>query len=205
MVCHGVETKPGGEGSILTETGLRQELLCGLKWSWEHRIPEIGRTVFLIPGEAKGTKDREDWLVVHNRIAKSVIEEVRGNHPEYVFAHKGRRLYRMTSTTWRKAWVAAGLPTDATVWRKGCHNLRHTFGHRLRAGGVSNETRHALLHHKSRDMTTHYSIPEIRELVEAADRLCEAKKISGMTVLRLVGLSPAKVPQKQGSVRGGEL
>jgi hypothetical protein len=34
-------------------------------------------------------------------------------------------------------------------------------------------------------MSTHYSIPEIRELVEAVDRLCEAKS-SGMTVLRLV-------------------
>jgi len=185
-------------------TGLRQELICGLKWSWEHRIPEIGRTVFLIPGETKGTKNREDWLVVHNRIAQSVIKEVRGNHPEYVFVHHGHRLWNLTNNAWRTAWRETGLPSDARLWRKGVHNVRHTFGHRLRAVGVSNETRHALLHHKTRDMTTHYSLPEIRELVEAVDRLCEAK-ISGMTVLRLVGLSPAKVPQKQEYVREGEL
>ncbi|HEY4126701.1 MAG TPA: hypothetical protein VGN70_01500, partial [Gammaproteobacteria bacterium] len=62
---------------------------------------------------------------------------------------------------------------------------RHTFGHRLRAVGVGNETRHALLHHKSRDMSTHYAIPKIGELVEAVDRMGDAKDL-GMTVLRLV-------------------
>jgi len=167
-------------------TGLRQELICGLNWSWEHRLPEIGRTVFLIPGDIEGVKNGEDWLVVHNRIAQSMIEDVRGNDPKYVFAHKGHRLYRLNNVAWRRAWNAIGLPTDGRIWRKGVHNLRYTFGHRLRAVGVSNETRHALLHHKTRDMTTHYSLPEIRELVEAVDRLCEAKT-SGMTVLRLVG------------------
>jgi integrase len=167
-------------------TGLRQELICGLKWSWEHRLPEIGRTVFLVPGDTEGVKNGEDWLVVHNRIAQSIIEEVRGNDPKFVFAHKGHRLYRLNGNAWRRAWEAIGLPADGRKWRKGVHNLRHTFGHRLRAVGVSNETRHALLHHKTRDMTTHYSLPEIRELVEAVDRLCEAKT-SGMTMLRLVG------------------
>ncbi|MGH9434280.1 MAG: tyrosine-type recombinase/integrase [Terriglobia bacterium] len=167
-------------------TGLRQELICGLKWEWEHSVPEIERTVFLVPGNTTGVKNGEDWLVVHNRIAQSVIDSVRGNHPEYVFGYKSDRLYRLNNTAWHQAWRKTGLPTDARMWRKGVHNLRHTFGHRLRAAGVSNETRHALLHHKSRDMSTHYSIPEIRELVEAVDRLCEAKA-SGMTVLRLVG------------------
>lgn len=176
-------------------TGLRQELICGLLWAWEHRVPELGRTVFLIPGTAEGVKNGEDWLVVHNHTAQAVIESVRGNHPDYVFGYHGRRLWNLTNNAWRQAWEAAGLPTDRMKWRKGVHNLRHTFGHRLRAMGVSNETRHALLHHKSRDMSTHYSIPEIRELVEAVDRLCEAKQ-SGMTVLRLV----ETVPQKSRSV-----
>jgi integrase len=167
-------------------TGLRQELICGLRWAWEHRVPEIERTVFLIPGATEGVKNGEDWLVVHNRIAQSVIESVRGKHPEYVFGHRDHRLSHLNNNAWQEAWRETGLPDDSRKWRKGVHNLRHTFGHRLRASGVSNETRHALLHHKSRDMTTHYSIPEIRELVEAVDRLTEAKA-QGMTVLRLVG------------------
>lgn len=175
-------------------TGLREELLCGLRWEWEHEVRELGRTVFLIPGEAKGVKNREDWLVVHNRIAQSVIESVRGQDSEYVFAHRGRRLYSLTNTSWQRAWAAVGLPTDAATWRKGVHNLRHTFGQRLRAVGVSNETRHALLHHKNKDMTTHYSVPEIRELVEAVDRLCDAKA-AGTTILRLV--AHAKVTQRK--------
>jgi len=175
-------------------TGLREELVCGLKWEWEHRVPELGRTVFLIPGHEVGVKNGEDWLVVHNRIAQSVIESVRGLHDEYVFAFGSRRLYSLTNTAWQRAWRDAGLPQDASKWRKGVHNLRHTFGHRLRAVGVSNETRHALLHHKTGDMTTHYSVPAIAELVAAVDRLCEAKDTK-TTVLRLV--AHAKVTQSK--------
>lgn len=166
-------------------TGLREELVCGLRWEWEHRVPELNRTVFLIPGATIGVKNGEDWLVVHNRIAQSVIESVRGRHDTYVFAHGQDRLYSLTNTAWQRAWRDAGLPQDSKTWRKGVHNLRHTFGHRLRAVGVPNETRHALLHHKNSDMSTHYSVPEIRELVEAVDRLCDARA-SGTTVLRLV-------------------
>src|SRR5579859_4173511 len=59
-------------------TGLREQLICGLRWAWEHRVPETDRTVFLIPGETEGVKNGEDWLVAHNRTAQSVIESVRG-------------------------------------------------------------------------------------------------------------------------------
>lgn len=180
-------------------TGLREDLICGLRWVWEHQVPELGRSVFLIPGDARGVKNGEDWLVVHNRIAQSVIESVRGQDPEYVFIWKRRvrndagelvevssPLKSLTNTAWQTAWKQVeSLPQDASKWRKGVHNLRHTFGHRLRAVGVSNETRHALLHHKTGDMTTHYSVPAIAELVAAVDRLCEAKDTK-TTVLRLV-------------------
>jgi hypothetical protein len=49
------------------------------------------------------------------------------------------------------------------------HDLRHTVGRRLRAAGVALETRQAILGHKSRSITTHYSAAELRELLDAME------------------------------------
>ena len=54
------------------------------------------------------------------------------------------------------------------------HDLKHTFGRRLRAAGVSFEDGKVLLGHNG-DITTHYSAPELAELIEAANRVCEDK------------------------------
>lgn len=43
-------------------------------------------------------------------------------------------------TAWKAAWEKARLPIDGE-YTKGPHNLKHTFGRRLRAAGVSFETR----------------------------------------------------------------
>ena len=61
-------------------TGARQEEICGLKWSWEQRVPEldtaaIRRTVFVLPGSA--TKNGDPRVLVLNDVAQSVIEDVR--------------------------------------------------------------------------------------------------------------------------------
>ena len=54
---------------------------------------------------------------------------------------------------------------------KGVHNLRHTFGRRLRGAGVPMETRKALLGHANGDITTHYSAAELGELLAAAGKI----------------------------------
>jgi hypothetical protein len=54
------------------------------------------------------------------------------------------------------------------------HDLKHTFGRRLRAAGVSFEDRQDLLGHKSARMTTHYSAAELSNLIEAAEKACQA-------------------------------
>ena len=33
-------------------TGLRDSNVCGLEWTWEVPVPEVGRSVFVIPPEA---------------------------------------------------------------------------------------------------------------------------------------------------------
>jgi hypothetical protein len=52
------------------------------------------------------------------------------------------------------------------------HDLKHTFGRRLREAGVSFDDRQDLLGHKSDRITTHYSQPEIKNLIEAANKVC---------------------------------
>ena len=66
------------------------------------------------------------------------------------------------------------------------HDLKHTFGRRLRAAGAPLETRKILLGHKNGDITTHYSAPELEELIEAANRVCEGKsgKTPALVVLK---------------------
>jgi site-specific recombinase XerD len=52
------------------------------------------------------------------------------------------------------------------------HDLKHTFGRRLRAPGASFEDRQDLLGHKSVRITTHYSAAEISNLIEVANKVC---------------------------------
>ncbi len=84
--------------------------------------------------------------------------------------------FGLLNSAWQKARVRADLPGFRV------HDLRHTFGHRLRAAGVGFEGRQDLLGHKSERITTHYSVPDIARLIEAAEKVCERR---ANTVLRV--------------------
>lgn len=56
------------------------------------------------------------------------------------------------------------------------HDLKHTFGRRLRAAGVSFEDRQDLLGHRSGRITTHYSQAELSNLIAAAEKVCGDEK-----------------------------
>ena len=53
--------------------------------------------------------------------------------------------------------------------------LRKSVFDVFETAGVSNETCKVLLGHRNGDITTHYSAPELEELIEAANRVCEQK------------------------------
>ncbi len=67
-------------------TGLRNREVCGLRWDDEIEIPELETSVFIVPKER--VKNREDRLVMLNRVAKAVVERLRGDHPVWVFTYK---------------------------------------------------------------------------------------------------------------------
>lgn len=158
-------------------TGCRDQEVCQLRWEWEISLPELGTSVFLIPGEL--VKNREDRLVVLNRIAKSVVDSVRGQHRTHVFSYRSRPVARINNSAWKRARRSLDLPIRV-------HDLKHTYGRRLRAAGVSLETRKILLGHRNGDITSHYSASELEELIEAANSVCEGKsgKTPALVVLR---------------------
>jgi integrase len=88
-------------------TGLREQEVCGLKWEYEVKVPELETSVFIISGEQ--VKNGEERLVVLNRVAKSVVESLRGMHPVFVFvrAHKKdanpKPVTKINNTAWRAA------------------------------------------------------------------------------------------------------
>jgi integrase len=192
-------------------TGTREHEVCALRWEWEVELPELNTRVFVVPREL--VKNREDRLIVLNRIAASVVDQCRGDHREHVFVYrknvdrhgsKGMHrkdhapappapIERMNNSAWQDARARAAErlahdrnePVNQAFAFVRVHDLKHTFGRRLRAAGVAEETRKALLGHANGDITTHYSAPEIRELIEAANVVCTAGRHSPtLTLLR---------------------
>lgn len=165
--------------TFAVNTGCRQAEFCNLRWQWEVEVPELDTSVFLLPAnEDFLTKNGQPRVVVLNSIAQEVVERQRGNHDEYVFVYDGHPVQKLLNSAWKNARNRAGMPHIRV------HDLRHTFGHRLRAAGVSFEDRQDLLGHRSDRITTHYSAPDIARLLEAAESVCERRPA---TVLRISG------------------
>jgi len=174
-------------------TGCREQEVCQLRWDWECSVPEIGASVFMIPREF--VKNKEDRIVVLNSIARSVIDEQRGKHEEFVFTRRGRPVTKINNSAWRRARCFAGL------FQVRVHDLKHTFGRRLRAAGVPLETRKVLLGHTNGDITSHYSAPEFLELIRAVERISvTAGKTPALTLIRQVnhGQEVKKVIENKG-------
>lgn len=188
-------------------TGTREQEVCNLKWEWETKVPELDTSVFIVPGDK--VKNEEDRLVVLNRVARSVIDSVRGQHQEYVFVRfpKPRKakpgeapvevepvpFRTMHTTAWKNARVRAAEKWEKQTGEKApegfrrvrVHDLKHTFGRRLRAAGVSFEDRQDLLGHKSGRITTHYSAAELANLIAAAEKVCEENSRKSPTIICL--------------------
>jgi len=162
-------------------TGCRDSEICNLRWEWEVPIPTMATSVFIVPGER--VKNGDDRLIVLNDVALSVVQGQRGIHPEYVFSYRGRPVLKMLNSGWKSAREKSGLRQVRV------HDLKHTFGRRLRAAGVSFEDRQDLLGHRSARITTHYSAAELSRLIEAANRVCAKGNDDPGLVLRRLSVS----------------
>jgi integrase len=169
---------------LVMNTGLRNSAAARLRWEWEVTIPELGITVFDIPlkfeGErVVGIKNGRPHRVVLNSVAMEIVDRQRGLHPEFVLTRpddrdrvpfpSSRGLY---TTSWKSAIRGAGLRDcrgEGSHFR--IHDLKHTFGSRLRAMDVKLEDRKDLLGHTNGDITTHYSAAETESLLNHAEKV----------------------------------
>lgn len=157
-------------------SGLRDENICGLRWAWETPVPEVGRSVFIVPAGAY--KTAVDHVCILNDAAWRIIEAQRGQHPEYVFTYAGHRVGTMNNNGWQNARAKVGLE-DVRI-----HDLRHTYASRLRLAGVPQEDRNALLGHKSASIPEHYASADIGRLIELANKVLDRQ--GTRTLLRVV-------------------
>lgn len=154
---------------FLINTGVRDQELCSLRWSWQQ-----AEDLFILPGHC--SKNGQERFVVLNAIAQSVVREQCGKDEQRVFPRT-----RVYSKGWKHGRERAanryedelGAPCPWGFRHLRIHDLRHTFGRRVRAAGWSNEDRKDLLGHKNGDITTHYSrveIDHLREVVASITR-----------------------------------
>lgn len=93
-------------------------------------------------------------------------------------------ILRMNNSAWKIARKKVGLQVRI-------HDLKHTFGRRLRAAGVSFEDWQDLLGHKSGRVTTHYSSAEMSNLIEAANKVYRHQgSTPTLTLLKCLQKSP---------------
>ena len=146
------------------------------------QVPELDTSVSIIPGDF--LKNGDERLVVLNRVAKSVIESLRDKHETHEFTYRGRPVSHMLNSGWKRARTNAGL-NQVRV-----HDLKHTFGRRLRDAGVGFEDRQDLLGHRAGRITTHYSTAELSKLLDAANKVCNRKgKPPELVVLRRLNVN----------------
>lgn len=171
-------------------TGARDENVCGLRWEWEVPVPELERSVFVIPPEFY--KTNRTHVLILNDTAWRIVEAQRGRDKTHVFVYRRERVKNfhmepamafhrvgtMNNTAWQRAREDAGLPMVRV------HDLRHTYGQRLREAGVSEEDRAALLGHATESMPSHYASSTIERLVGLANSVAGTR--DRMTLLRVV-------------------
>ncbi len=136
-------------------------------------------------------KNGEEQLVFLNGIARSVIEARRGHGPTYVFTYNEKHLNRMLTSGWIRARQRTGLKAVRV------HDLKHTFGRRLRTADVSFKDRQDPVGHRSGRITRHYSAAELSRSIEAAESVCGSgqQKPELVVINRTFKASQAKLPQ----------
>ncbi len=179
-----------GVAAFAVNTGCRRDEIFELKWTDLIRTPELGPDMFVFV--LRDTKNGHQRAVICNSIARRAVEfqrkwQAKKGHSEYVFPSHSPGSYGNrcvgSGKVWADAWKQAGLPSGPLV-KRGIHNCRHTFAHRLRAAGVPQEDRNALLGHANTNLAEHYSAPDLHRLFEYAEKIVERKET---TVLRVVG------------------
>jgi len=177
-------------------TGLRDSEMCGLQWN--QMVESSLGSIFII----QGAKTQDQRPVILNKVARTIVTQlaqdyapsrslsehglhhtnprtVTGLTPTTlkdqapsltgpVFRYKGNRMERMNNSAWKKARARRGDTLRV-------HDLRHTFGHRLRSVGCPQEDISVLLGHRTKTITEHYSQADIEGLSKWVEMIAEPR------------------------------
>ena len=123
--------------------GARDDNVCRLQWAWERKVPELERSVFVIP--AAEFKGQRPHVLILNDVAAKIVEECRRGHDEFVFVWRRERVkniaeapvmpYRPVSTMNNTAFQNARRA--AKLERVRVHDLRHNSESRIIPSAVS--------------------------------------------------------------------
>lgn len=163
---------------FMLNTGIRDNVVVNLRWDWELKVKLGEETISVFEVPRHYVKGRRSLAyVVCNSVAQRILDDVRGQHAEFVFAWRRERtknfsqepamafkpVTTMNNTAWHNGRKKAGF-FDLHV-----HDLRHTVGMRLREAGVPESTIADVLWHRRQGMTAHYSAAQVRELRDALE------------------------------------
>jgi len=154
-------------------TGLRRGNVLGLRWE---QVDLARRHAWIFADQAKG---KRDLGVPLNDNAMAVLERCRGQHPEYVFSYRGKRIKGIQNDTWKKACQKAGI--DNFRW----HDLRHTWASWHVQAGTSLQTLMELGGWATYEMVLRYAHLGTNQLHSAAANIdmAEAKTDTDTAVL----------------------
>lgn len=150
---------------FIVSTESRDAEACSLQSASELKVYQLETFALVVLGPF--VKKGDERLVILNDTAKSVVDALREKDPKHVFAYKGKPIKRMLNSAWYRARKKVDLS------QVHVHDLKHSFGRRLRAACVSFEDRQDLLGHRTGRMTTHRSAAKLSKLIEAANSVCE--------------------------------
>ncbi|HJO59016.1 MAG TPA: tyrosine-type recombinase/integrase [Nitrospinaceae bacterium] len=159
-------------------TGCREQEVCQLRWDWFDRTTYSGMWFFALPLDIVKNRDHVDEgrPVVLNDIAKDIIRKQIGNGSEWVFPHPGtsKPLQQMNCTAYQTARERASKILRG-IKMTNIHALKHTYGARLKAAGVSKDDRRDLLGHKNGDVTDLYCAKELTRMLENTNKVTQEK------------------------------
>jgi integrase len=168
---------------FIINTGARSEEVRLLQWEWEVKVPQ--GVAFIIPDSVVKGNTVGERMLVCNEVAASVVNRQRGKHVEHVFTYtprgdgaEPRPIGYLNNNGWRAGCERAGLPG------LHIHDLRHTFGYRLRQAGVDKQTRGELLGHAASDMTEHYSMADLDHLYRQVNTITVPIHADAVVTLR---------------------
>ena len=73
-------------------TGCRDQEVCNLRWEWEVKVPELGTSVFIIPGTR--VKNSDERLVVLNSVVALSCRIAAGQASRVRFHLRGQADYQ---------------------------------------------------------------------------------------------------------------